>query len=331
MRGEVRQLTSQVNKEVVHSQLTSNVKKDVEHRQLTSKQLKKEDLQLKTQQVTSKEGIEWTHLHPLYKHKEVDTNVFFIQERYFESSWNQANIFLIRGSSRDLLIDTGIGVYNLAKFLTSSGLRPDPDKPLDVVLTHVHFDHSGGAYQFPCENVYIHPLEQEFLKSGDRYMTVSWITDKEITPRPPLWDSTKYRVQPCQAQLVNEGDKFYLGDKTVEVFHLPGHTAGSLGLYDRTNGVLATGDTLYQTDFGLIDWYPGSCDRHMAASVERLACLSGDVSTVLPGHNGVLDRAGLQEAAEKYLENCHDMTRRVTKGVTRKWTSFSMGIKSRTS
>lgn len=45
-------------------------------------------------------------------------------------------------------MDTGVGIFNLPAYLTSAQLRNAPDKPLDVVLTHAHFDHSGGAHQF---------------------------------------------------------------------------------------------------------------------------------------------------------------------------------------
>ena len=50
--------------------------------------------------------------------------------------------------SRDLLVDTGVGIYSLPEYLKFSNLREDQEKPLDVVLTHAHFDHSGGAHQF---------------------------------------------------------------------------------------------------------------------------------------------------------------------------------------
>jgi glyoxylase-like metal-dependent hydrolase (beta-lactamase superfamily II) len=89
----------------------------------------------------------YTQHHPLFKHYQLTQNVWRIEEKYFDS-WNLANIFYIRGSTSDLLVDTGIGVHDLPSFLRWSGLRPDPDKPLKVALTHTHFDHSGGAHQF---------------------------------------------------------------------------------------------------------------------------------------------------------------------------------------
>ena len=55
----------------------------------------------------------WSQKHPLYRHKEVATGVWWIEEKYFASSWNLANIYFIRGSEADLLIDTGVGVHQV--------------------------------------------------------------------------------------------------------------------------------------------------------------------------------------------------------------------------
>ena len=57
----------------------------------------------------------WSEKHPLYRHKEVAAGVWWIEEKYFASSWNLANIYFIRGSEADLLIDTGVGVHQVIK------------------------------------------------------------------------------------------------------------------------------------------------------------------------------------------------------------------------
>ena len=71
-------------------------------------------------------------------------------------------IHYFQGSECDLLIDTGVGIHSLARYLGWEGLRPASVKPLHVVLTHCHFDHSGGAYQFP--HVWAHHDEAKFLR-----------------------------------------------------------------------------------------------------------------------------------------------------------------------
>ena len=105
----------------------------------------------------------------------------------------------LKGSKGDLLIDTGVGVHEVAAendsfvtfvvqsespqlppFLSSSGLRPNVEKPLSVLITHMHFDHSGGAHQF--EEV---PLN------------FKW---QHIFLR---WQDTLPRWQPCRAGTVS--------------------------------------------------------------------------------------------------------------------------------
>ena len=51
------------------------------------------------------------------------------------------NVDVDQGAVADLLVDTGVGVHSLPNYLTWSGLRRNNQKPLNVVLTHCHFDH----------------------------------------------------------------------------------------------------------------------------------------------------------------------------------------------
>jgi len=265
---------------------------------------------------TSKSHQTWSIEHPLYRHKEVDQNVFFIQEKYFEFSWNLANIFFIRGQDRDLLIDTGVGIHSLPAFLKSSGLRTELEKPLDVVLTHLHFDHSGGAHQF--QQVNIHSLEAYYLQHGDKFMTASWITPEEVVPKPKGWKAQDYNTKPANINCIQGGHTFHLGDRMFEVLHIPGHSPGSIALHDADNGVLATGDTIYQTSHGLIDWYPGSNSTKMLNSVKLLLELAKDktVNTVLTGHNDVIDSAVMVKQGEQYVAE-HGWRRKILKGLSR--------------
>ena len=244
---------------------------------------------------------DWSIKHPLYRHKEVDQNVFFIQEKYFEFSWNLANIFFVKGRDRDLLIDTGVGIHSLPAFLKSSGLRAEPEKPLDVVLTHLHFDHTGGAHQFPL--VHIHSLEADYIRRGDKFLTASWITPEEVVPKPDGWNARDYKTKPANVQSLEEGQEFDLGERRFVVMHIPGHSPGSVALHDQENGVLATGDTIYETSHGLIDWYPGSNTTQMGKSVKKLVDLAKDktVKTVLTGHNDVIDCATMVALGDHHL------------------------------
>ena len=97
-----------------------------------------------------------------------------------------------------------------------------------------------------------------------------------------------------------------------QVFHLPGHSPGSIGIFDRSNGIMATEDSLYQTDGELIDWYPGSSVGAMKESVEKIASMAESVDVVLPGHNDCLEGGSAQVLAQcsRHLKMCQPLWRR---------------------
>ncbi len=188
----------------------------------------------------------------------------------------------------------------MAKYVKDVLLQEDR-KPLSVVLTHCHFDHSGGVHQFSerGDDCYIHDAElKAVLRQSSSLDTCAWITDDEVLPKPRVgWSAKDYLVRGCandQIKGLRGGEKIDLGDRSFEVktsmhrtcqivtcavsmqvLHLPGHTAGSMGLFDSWNGILVTGDALYATEEQLIDWYPpGSSVRLMANSLETLLGLS---------------------------------------------------------
>ena len=79
------------------------------------------------------------------------------------SEFRLVNAFLIEGEEKAALVDTGCGIGDLA-----GEVRALTDKPLIILLTHTHFDHDGGVFEFPGVPVYVNPLDAQFLYS------VSW-------------------------------------------------------------------------------------------------------------------------------------------------------------
>ena len=131
-----------------------------------------------------------------------------------------------------------------------------------ILLTHAHFDHTGGAAELhralPDAPVYLHPLDAARL--GSQTFPVIG------APTTPYED----------------GDTVKLGSADIQVLHTPGHTPGGVCLL--TGDVLITGDTLFQGSMGRVDFEGGSYEDIMA-SLKRLAQLPGDYQ-VLPGHMG---------------------------------------------
>lgn len=87
------------------------------------------------------------------------------------------------------LLHAGTGIHDLPGYLSWSGIRDDSAKPLSVVLTHLHFDHSGGLYQFSSSSLdvitttAIHTSERDPLAKGDPIMTAAWVTSQEVSTK----------------------------------------------------------------------------------------------------------------------------------------------------
>lgn len=221
----------------------------------------------------------------------------------------RCNIWHVRGRDRDLLVDTGLGIASLRDEISDL-----LDHPLISVATHVHYDHVGGLHEF--EDRRIHRLEQAQMAD---YREIQWLRRDEF-PEPvrtllaelglpledellidalpePGWDPARYAIRSARASALDEGDVLDLGDRRFEVLHLPGHTPGSLGLWEATSGTLFSGDAVY--DGPLLDTLPESDLVAYAATMERLRKLP--VRAVHGGHEPSFGRERLIELIDAYL------------------------------
>jgi glyoxylase-like metal-dependent hydrolase (beta-lactamase superfamily II) len=93
-----------------------------------------------------------------------------------------------------------------------------------------------------------------------------------------------FDVEPVTASHeLNEGQQVRIGDLVLDVLHLPGHTEGSVCLYEERLGLLLSGDVLFAGAFGRTD-LPGGSDEQMVDSIGRLARELPAGVRVLPGH-----------------------------------------------
>lgn len=239
-----------------------------------------------------------------YAHKSIGEGLYWIQEKFFESS-NRANIWLLRGSHQDVVIDTGLGLRSLPDYINTKGLLgddPQRKNPILAIATHAHFDHSGGLHQF--EQVGVHSAEVDALANGDNFETVTWLSDREIVQAPwPGWRAREYRVKAVQpTHILQEGDVINLGDRQLKVLHMPGHSRGSICLHDGDNKMLFSGDVVY--DGAMIDWLPTSRVSDYVSSCERLVGLvdSEQVDQVMPGHYHTFGAKQLHRIASGYID-----------------------------
>lgn len=97
--------------------------------------------------------------------------------------------------------------------------------------------------------------------------------------------------------IVDDGDVIDLGDRAFEVLHLPGHSPGSIGLWEEAAGILFSGDALY--DGPLLDEIPGSDIGDYIATMERIRALP--VEVVHGGHDPSFGRVRMLELTDDYL------------------------------
>jgi glyoxylase-like metal-dependent hydrolase (beta-lactamase superfamily II) len=112
------------------------------------------------------------------------------------------------------------------------------------------------------------------------------------------FDARRHVLKGCEpTRRLEEGDVIDLGDRALEVLHLPGHSPGSIGLWEARRGLLFSGDAVY--DGPLLDQLPGSDQAAYARTMRRLLELPVDV--VHAGHDPSFGRERLRELARGYL------------------------------
>lgn len=106
------------------------------------------------------------------------------------------------------------------------------------------------------------------------------------------FDPQSYRLRSAPlTATVRDGDRVDLGDRTFEVLHLPGHSPGSIALWEAASHTLFSGDTIY--DGPLLDNLPGSSIADYERSLERIERL--EVETIHAGHDPSFGRERLHE------------------------------------
>lgn len=143
--------------------------------------------------------------------QQINSNLFLTTENQFFEG-NRSNIWLIRGTARDLIIDCGLGVCNLKKHLENSNLL-NRDRECIVLCTHSHFDHCGGAKHFENENhILIHQDDFNGLRSGRQIETLNYVKPEHFHEDPYEYFSARdYRVQPTKCESIMDGHRIDLG------------------------------------------------------------------------------------------------------------------------
>lgn len=224
----------------------------------------------------------------------VDTTTTMLTEP-FVTDYCRANIWLVRGSDIDMLVDTGMGICALAPEIATT-----PGKPLLVVATHVHLDHVGSLHEFAWRaGPRIEAPFFDTMPDAATYAHMFRNFPGAVSELPYAgWSSADYAIKPAPLhRLLDEGDVIELGDRRFCVLHLPGHSPGSIGLFDELDGTLFSGDAIHGGL--LVDDMPDSDRAAYCATMRRLIALP--VRVAHGGHTDSIDGARMREIAEDYL------------------------------
>jgi len=183
-----------------------------------------------------------------------------------------------------MVIDPGDQIDDIMNIVERHGLTVK-----QIVVTHAHIDHVGGAMKLKQRTgapVMLNQNDQALLKMMDTQ--AAW-----IGVRPP--------GQIAIDQSLKDADRLQVGKLNASVMHTPGHTEGSICLYFPAEKKLIAGDTLFAGSIGRTDLPGGSYEKIMDSLRGRVLELSDD-TVVIPGH-GPETTIGEERQSNPFLVN----------------------------
>jgi hydroxyacylglutathione hydrolase len=186
------------------------------------------------------------------------------------------------GAREGMVIDPGDDVNQVLALVQKHGLNVK-----QIVVTHAHIDHVGGAMklrQATGAPILLNQNDYTLLKMLD--MQAAWVG---------MASPGKVEID----QQLAEGDKLRAGSLEASVLHTPGHTEGSVCLYFPAQQKLIAGDTLFAGSIGRTDLPGGSLEKIMSSLHQRVLALP-DETIVVPGH-GPLTTIGDERESNPFL------------------------------
>lgn len=168
-------------------------------------------------------------------------------------------------------------------FIHREGLRVG-----QIINTHLHIDHAVGdhfasnAYGAPVKaHKADEPLGERMQRQADEFGIAHKFNGVKIT------------------EYLDDGDSVKIGNGTLEVLHVPGHSPGSIVLYDRADGFLIGGDVLFQGSVGRTD-LPGGSHAQLINGIKKKLLTLPDNTVVYPGH-GPATTVGAEKRSNPFL------------------------------
>lgn len=257
--------------------------------------------------------------------KTLPKNVTKIDDQTFRIVDSNVYMFLLIGKTNALLIDTGMSQGKLDKILPQL-----TNLPIIVINTHGHIDHVASNHLF--DKVILSSLDEEIFKEHTSYEFASSLyyslldemkipkfiqkvsLVKKFVNKMATIPSNNNRVDLPESRLID------LGERTIKIIDIPGHTPGSICLLDVERKILFSGDMV--CDRGVLLNLPHSKSVHtFQESINKLKALSinGDFNLIYPSHHTIpIDSTFLDEYL--YLSKAI-----INKEITGKFTYSALG------
>ena len=182
-----------------------------------------------------------------------------------------------------MVIDPGDNIPEILMRLARHGLNLR-----QIVVTHAHIDHVGGALQLKKATgapILLNQADMPLLKMMD--VQAGWLGVKTPEVAPP--DTS-----------AEEGMVVGIANHAAHVIHTPGHTPGSICLHFTPDNLLVAGDTLFAGSIGRTD-LPGGDPRKILHSIHDRLLTLPDTTRVIPGH-GPATTIGEERESNPYLQ-----------------------------
>ncbi|MEG2311034.1 MAG: MBL fold metallo-hydrolase [Clostridia bacterium] len=179
------------------------------------------------------------------------------------------NSYLIYDETKDaILLDPGDEAQKIIDTINSLEL-----KVKYICITHAHADHMGAlekVLKYTNAKILIH--ENDVLALFNK-----------IENYCDMLGVDKQNISKDVVIEIVDGYEFSVGNLKFEVIHTPGHTSGSICIFEKTSNMLFTGDTIFSDCYGRCDLQTGSIDK-MVSSINKLFLRFSNIE-IYPGHN----------------------------------------------
>lgn len=181
-----------------------------------------------------------------------------------------------------IVIDPGDDITRIHRRLTEHGL-----KLKQILITHAHIDHVGGA------------LRLKRLTGVPILLNENDLPLLEMMDQQAGWLGVETPEVAAPDEVLRDGMKVGLDHYKAQVLHTPGHTQGSVCLYFKPLELLVAGDTLFAGSIGRTD-LPGGNGRQILESIHHKLLVLPEETCVLPGH-GPLTTIGEEKLRNPFL------------------------------